>query len=105
MASNNSEPICVLPNTRPVELVFVTAGIAMFVGQIGKLYDGLSEREDVSGLPSMLSVCVLDVVLARAHVTLNSLFANMDFSRLIQTGRDLMPNVLGLISLYQKFVR
>ena len=54
-------------------------------------------------------MCVLDVILAKAHLTLDSLFGNTDedpdLTQIVQTARDLVPTVLGLIPVYQKFAR
>ena len=81
----------------------------VFLWQVGKLYDGLCDSESATRLPSMLSVCVLDVILAKAHLTLDSLFGNTDedpdLTQIVQTARDLVPTVLGLIPVYQKFAR
>lgn len=59
-------------------------------------------------LPSLLSLCVLDAVIGKTHVALNnSLFGNTDedpdFTLIVEYGSELLPVLLDLISLYQKF--
>ena len=58
-------------------------------------------------LPGLLSLCVLDAVLGKTHVALNSLFGNSDddpdLTLIVENANILLPVLMGLIPLYQKF--
>ena len=58
-------------------------------------------------LPGLLSLCVLDAVLGKTHVALNSLFGNSDddpdLTLIVQNANILLPVLMELIPLYQKF--
>ena len=58
-------------------------------------------------LPGLLSLCVLDAVLGKTHVALNSLFGNSDddpdLTLIVENANILLPVLMELIPLYQKF--
>ena len=58
-------------------------------------------------LPGLLSLCVLDAVLGKTHVALNSLFGNSDddpdLTLIVENVNILLPVLMELIPLYQKF--
>ena len=58
-------------------------------------------------LPGLLSLCVLDTVLGKTHVALNSLFGNSDddpdLTLIVENANILLPVLMELIPLYQKF--
>lgn len=58
-------------------------------------------------LPGLLSLCVLDAVLGKTHVVLNSLFGNSDddpdLTLIVENANILLPVLMELIPLYQKF--
>ena len=58
-------------------------------------------------LPGLLSLCVLDAVLGKTHVALNSLFGNSDddpdLTLIVENASILLPVLMELIPLYQKF--
>lgn len=58
-------------------------------------------------LPGLLSLCVLDAVLGKTHVALNSLFGNSDddpdLTLIVENANILLPVLMELITLYQKF--
>ncbi|XP_074621519.1 E3 ubiquitin-protein ligase UBR4-like isoform X3 [Acropora palmata] len=79
-----------------------------FLKEITKLHGEFINKESPSMLPSLLSLCVLDAVIGKTHVALNnSLFGNTDedpdFTLIVEYGSELLPVLLDLISLYQKF--
>ena len=58
-------------------------------------------------LPGLLSLCVLHAVLGKTHVALNSLFGNSDddpdLTLIVENANILLPVLMELIPLYQKF--
>ena len=58
-------------------------------------------------LPGLLSLCVLDAVLGKTHVALNSLFGNSDddpdLTLIVENANILLPVLMELIPLYQNF--
>lgn len=58
-------------------------------------------------LPGLLSLCVVDAVLGKTHVALNSLFGNSDddpdLTLIVENANILLPVLMELIPLYQKF--
>lgn len=58
-------------------------------------------------LPGLLSLCVLDAVLGKTHVALNSLFGNSDddpdLTLIVENANILLPVLMELIPLFQKF--
>ena len=58
-------------------------------------------------LPGLLSLCVLDAVLGKTHLALNSLFGNSDddpdLTLIVENANILLPVLMELIPLFQKF--
>lgn len=72
-----------------------------------KLHTDLADEENISQLPGLLSLCTLDAVIGKAHVALNSLFGNSDedpdLTLIVENANELLPVLVDLIPLYQKF--
>ena len=74
-----------------------------------KLHTELIQVDNPSKLPGLLSLCTLDAVIGKTHVALNSLFGNCDedpdLTLIVENANELLPVLIDLISLYQKFAR
>lgn len=76
--------------------------------QITNLHSKLLKEGSPSQLPGLLSLCALDAVISKTHVALNnSLFGNTDedpeLTLIVEYANELLPVLMDLISLYQKF--
>lgn len=67
------------------------------------------EVTSVSQLPSVFCVTVLDAIVSKTHIALSKLFGNTeedpDLTYIMQTAKDLVPKIIKLIPVYQKFGR
>lgn len=72
-----------------------------------KLHTELVQVNTPSKLPGLLNLCTLDAVIGKTHVALNSLFGNCDedpdLTLVVENANELLPVLIDLISLYQKF--
>lgn len=75
--------------------------------QMTKLQTELFDEDNPSQLPGLLSLCALDAVIGKTHVALNSLFGNSDedpdLNMIVENASELLPVLVELIPLYQKF--
>lgn len=73
-----------------------------------KLHTELVQADRPYKQPGLLSLCTLDAVIGKTHVALNSLFGNCDedpdLTLVVENANELLPALIDLISLYQKFV-
>lgn len=76
---------------------------------MSSLYDLNMEIKEPDQLPSVLELCTLDVIIAKAHLAMNKLFGNTDEdpdqTHILSVAMDFLPAVMNLIPLYQKFAR
>ena len=79
----------------------------MITNQITELHNALIKEDSPSQLPGLLSLCTLDAVIGKTHVALNSLFGNSDddpdLTLIVENTSVLLPVLVDLIPLYQKF--
>ena len=75
--------------------------------QMTNLHTKLVKEESPSQLPGLLSLCTLDAVIGKTHMALNSLFGNSDedpdLTLIVENANELLPVLMDLIPLYQKF--
>ena len=76
---------------------------------MSKLYDMDKDVREPNQLPSVLDLCTLDVIIAKVHLAMNGLFGNSDEdpdqTQIMTVAKDLLPTIIKLIPLYQKFAR
>ena len=77
--------------------------------QISKSHNLTDDVTDVSQLPSIFCMMILDCIVSKTHIALTKLFGNTDedpdLTNIMQTGKELILSIINLIPIYQRFSR
>lgn len=80
----------------------------LIVLQVSETYD-VTEISSISQIPSLFCITLLDVIVAKTHLALSKLFGNTeedpDLTQIMQVAKDLVPTIIKLVPIYQKYVR